>query len=118
MPPGDWIAGGFNDLLPETHQRITPLRQPSFQRDPAPQPTWTRRPTPNTRAFVNYYIHQVNLLRYLLGESYRVSYADPAKVLLIAHSESGVPCTHGDGSVQHERLIGRKPRWQALNAAT
>jgi predicted dehydrogenase len=40
--------------------------------------------------FVNYYIHQVNLLRHLLGEPYHVTYADPSGVLLIAKSESGV----------------------------
>jgi predicted dehydrogenase len=42
-------------------------------------------------AFVNYYIHQVNLARHLLGESYRITYADPSGVVLAAESESGVP---------------------------
>ena len=42
--------------------------------------------------FVNYYIHQINLMRLLLGEGYRVTYADPAGVLLAGESESGVPC--------------------------
>jgi predicted dehydrogenase len=41
--------------------------------------------------FVNYYIHQVNLMRHLLGEDYRVTYADPAGVTLATHSTSGVP---------------------------
>ena len=41
-------------------------------------------------AFVNYYIHQVNLMRHLLGEPYRVDYADPSGVLLVVRSESGV----------------------------
>jgi predicted dehydrogenase len=40
--------------------------------------------------FVNYYIHQVNLLRYLLGEPYKVTYADPSGVVLVAASQSGV----------------------------
>ena len=40
--------------------------------------------------FVNYYIHQVNLLRHLLGEVYRVTLADKAGVLLVAESASGV----------------------------
>ncbi|NIQ99397.1 MAG: gfo/Idh/MocA family oxidoreductase, partial [Gemmatimonadales bacterium] len=43
--------------------------------------------------FVNYYIHQVNLVRHLLGEPYRVSYADPSGVVLVGHSDSGVACT-------------------------
>jgi predicted dehydrogenase len=41
-------------------------------------------------SFVNYYIHQVNLLRHLLGEPYRVAYADPSGVLFVATSESGI----------------------------
>ena len=44
-------------------------------------------------SFVNYYIHQVNLMRYLLGEPYQVTYADPSGVLLAGQSESGVACT-------------------------
>ena len=43
--------------------------------------------------FVNYYIHQVNLMRHLLGEAYEVKYADPSKVLLAGQSASGVACT-------------------------
>ena len=43
-------------------------------------------------AFVNYYIHQVNLMRHLLGESWRVTYADPSGVLLAGVSASGVAC--------------------------
>jgi len=39
---------------------------------------------------VNYYIHQVNLMRYLLGEDYRLTYAD--KHFFSAKSESGVNC--------------------------
>jgi len=41
-------------------------------------------------SFVNYYIHQVNLIRHLLGEAYRVTYADPSGVLLAVQSDSGV----------------------------
>lgn len=44
-------------------------------------------------SFVNYYIHQVNLMRHLLGERYTVSYADPAGVLLVVHGESGITGT-------------------------
>ncbi len=89
MPPGDWIAGGFNDLVEGTSNRDGIA---NLEMDPAPadmdQATYREYET-----FVNYYIHQVNLLRFLLGESYRVSYADPAKVVLVAHSASGIPCT-------------------------
>jgi predicted dehydrogenase len=43
-------------------------------------------------AFVNYYIHQVNLMRHLLGESYQVTYADPSGVLLAGQSVGGIAC--------------------------
>jgi predicted dehydrogenase len=43
-------------------------------------------------AFVNYYIHQVNLMRFLLGEPYRVTWADPSGVVLAGRSDSGVCC--------------------------
>ena len=57
-----------------------------------PFPEWMDRPTADLyNAFINYYIHQVNLLRYLLGEDYQVRYADPAGVTFTATSDSGVP---------------------------
>lgn len=78
MPAGDWIAGGFCDLLrsdekvPESaHDVNVGWDDPYFQ-------------------FVNYYIHQVNLLRYLLGEPYRAVFADKGGMLLVAESASGV----------------------------
>ena len=86
MPAGDWIANGFADLIPA--------------QDAAPDLKWDAPPSdmgPETRraydSFVNYYIHQVNLMRHLLGERYTVSYADPASVLLVVHSESGITGT-------------------------
>lgn len=86
MPPGDWIAGGWNDNIESTD----PVTSLELDPQPADMDAATIK---DYEAFVNYYIHQVNLLRFLLGESYQVTYADPAKVLFIAHSDSGVPCT-------------------------
>ncbi len=86
MPPGDWIAAGWTDNL------ATDDVMPPLVLDPKPQ-DMDEETTKLYEAFVNYYIHQVNLLRFLVGEPYTVSYADPAKVLFIAHSASGVPCT-------------------------
>jgi predicted dehydrogenase len=86
MPPGDWIASGWTDNL-HTDDVMPPLEV-----DPKPQ-DMDEATIKDYEAFVNYYIHQVNLMRYLVGEPYKVSYADPAKVLLVAHSVSGVPCT-------------------------
>ena len=79
MPSGDWVAGGFNDNI-ATAEAAPPLPPDTDPRGREP-----------FLAFINYYIHQVNLLRHLLGESYRVAYADPSGVLLAVESVSGVP---------------------------
>ncbi len=79
MPSGDWVANGFMDYIHSDE----PV--PALPADPGE--TWDG---PYVE-FVNYYIHQVNLLRHLFGEPYRVSHADPSQVLLIAESDSGVP---------------------------
>jgi predicted dehydrogenase len=85
MPAGDWVANGFVDLIREDGP------YPQFEVDPPAEdmdaPTFKRY-----TAFVNYYIHQVNLMRHLLGESYQVTYADPSGVLLAGQSESGAAC--------------------------
>ena len=61
--------------------------------------------------FINFYIHQVNLLRYLIDEDYTVDYVDPKSRVLVAISESGVPCTlemapcgHRDRWEEHYRI--------------
>jgi predicted dehydrogenase len=86
MPAGDWVAGGFNDLI-----RV-PGGYPALDRDP-PASDMDTETYKRYTAFVNYYIHQVNLMRYLLGEPYRVTYAEPSGVLFAGQSESGVACT-------------------------
>ena len=58
-------------------------------------------------AFVNYYIHQVNLIRVLVGENYRVTYADPSGVLFagtkpIRHRH----CARNGPIPNHHRLAG------------
>ncbi len=83
MPPGDWIAGGMAGVLNAGDKRPSvPAEQPPADLDEKTAKEYV--------AFVNYYIHQVNLLRYLLGEPYRVAYADRSGVLLVAESASGV----------------------------
>jgi predicted dehydrogenase len=85
MPAGDFIANGFSDLIIDDGP-IPPMEfdPPASDLDAATYKRYTD--------FVNYYIHQVNLLRYLLGEPYRVTYADPAGVLLAGQSINGVAC--------------------------
>jgi len=86
MPAGDWIAGGFNDLIqidgPRPNLAMDP---PASDMDAATYDAYI--------AFVNYYIHQVNLMRHLMGEPYAVTYADPNEVLLVCESESGITGT-------------------------
>jgi predicted dehydrogenase len=86
MPAGDWIAGGFNDLI--TTDEPMPVLE-----EEAPAADMDAETFAEYTSFVNYYIHQVNLLRHLLGEPYRLKYADPTGVLLVAESDSGVAGT-------------------------
>jgi predicted dehydrogenase len=86
MPAGDWIASGFIDLL-SGGEYVKDLTW-----DP-PTQTMDKESYNQYISFVNYYIHQVNLMRHLLGESYKVTHADPSGVLLVGQGVSGVACT-------------------------
>jgi len=85
MPPGDWTLGiqwlpGVGDPAPAYDGGA-----------PEVPPEWMDKPTAaKYNAFVNYFIHQVNLIRYLLGEDYEVVYADKAEAVFVGRSESGV----------------------------
>ncbi len=83
MPAGDWVAGGFTDLI-GSDEPLPPLEweSPASDMDKETFEAYT--------AFVNYYIHQVNLMRHLLGEPYSVAYADPSGVLLAVTSATGI----------------------------
>lgn len=85
MPTGDWIDNGFVDMIDEGDRPAKLDTDPPARDIPADQ-------FKDYTAFVNYYIHQVNLLRHLLGEPYRVTYAEPTGALLACESQSGVPC--------------------------
>ncbi len=81
MPAGDWIAAGFTDLI-TGDEKI-----PDSARDA------TEGIDSRYFGFVNYYIHQINLLRHLFGEPYQVTFADKSGVLLVAESTTGVTGT-------------------------
>ena len=83
MPEGDWIAGGFNDLI--RSDEAVPETAP----DPA-APDMDSATFSKYVHFANYYIHQVNLMRHLLGEPYRITHVDQSGVLLAVQSQSGV----------------------------
>ncbi len=86
MPPGDWIAGGFDNLISSDEDA------PDLEHDAAPG-DMTDDAFNEYVSFVNYYIHQVNLMRHLLGESYRVTHVARSGVVLTVESGSGVAGT-------------------------
>lgn len=86
MPAGDWIANGFWDLVNEGD------KAGALERTPPPA-DMDEAGFKAYDGFVNYYIHQVNLMRFFLGEPYEVRYADPSGVLLAGQSASGVACS-------------------------
>jgi hypothetical protein len=86
MPAGDWVANGFLDLI-NTDEPTPPL---DF--DP-PASDMDEETNEKYISFVNYYIHQVNFMRYILGEDYNVVFADRSGVLLAIESESGITGT-------------------------
>jgi predicted dehydrogenase len=86
MPAGDWIAGGFTELLDVGEDRPAGLAT-----EPLPPPGMDEKTGEQYVQFVNYYIHQINLMRYLLNEPYQVAYAEPSGVLLAVESKSGIP---------------------------
>jgi len=84
MPAGDFVNNGFRELLdggdkrPELDQDPEDLGMPENERG-------------QFGGFVNYYIHQINFVRYLLGENYTVDYAGPNGVVMAGHGkDSGV----------------------------
>ena len=94
MPAGDWIANGFTGLL-NAGDKTPPMAREPVIRDlegaAEGMPVWEWKGLAGEyMRFVNYYIHQVNLMRHLLGESYTVTFADKAGLLLTVEGASGV----------------------------
>lgn len=85
MPPGDWIF--------EMDPPINIGDKASYDNETSERPpAWmTKKQAKVYMAFTNYYIHQVNLIRYLLEEDYSVEYVDPSGKILVAKSDSGIP---------------------------
>ena len=84
MPPGDWTSGiSGADMLcsDEAYPRIIKEGAPEY---------FSNEVAAEYISFVNYYIHQVNAMRFLFGESYKVTYAEKTGVLMVAESSSGI----------------------------
>ncbi|MFC5407564.1 Gfo/Idh/MocA family protein [Cohnella soli] len=82
MPPGDWISGA--DMPIGSDEPYPPIDSEKF---PA---YYTDAQSQELDIFVNYYIHQVNAIRFFLGESYKITYVDRKGVLFAGESDSGV----------------------------
>lgn len=86
MPPGDWVSNGFWDLVGSDDP------WPELPGD-APATDMSADINDKYIRFVNYYIHQVNLMRHLLGEDYSVDYVAPNEVVMAVRSASGIAGT-------------------------
>jgi len=99
MPSGDWIAnGGIGHLNATETAAIPPIAREPVITDlagaDAVASAWKWKGDAGDYVrFVNYYIHQVNYMRHMLGEPYRVTFADKSGVLLAVESESGITGT-------------------------
>jgi predicted dehydrogenase len=85
MPRGDWRAGADLPLMTD---------EPNPRDELEPFPTefndyWGKQ----YNSFVNYYIHQLNYIRFLLGEECHVTYADRGGVLLVMETANNVTAT-------------------------
>jgi predicted dehydrogenase len=85
MPAGDWVANGFIGRISGDDPA------PELKRDP-PASDMDEETYKAYVSFVNYYIHQVNLMRHLLGEPYHATYAEKSGVLFAGESDSGAAC--------------------------
>jgi len=82
MPPGDWIASGGIGFIDTDDPR------PPLEQEP-PIADMDKKTAEEYVGFVNYYIHQVNLMRHLLGENYKVKYADQRGRIMAVEGVSG-----------------------------
>ncbi|MCL2700961.1 MAG: Gfo/Idh/MocA family oxidoreductase [Phycisphaerae bacterium] len=90
MPAGDWVANGFTGLLRTAEQIPATPGEVGDNVWHAPKVAgMSDEMARQFIGFVNYYIHQVNLMRHLLGESYEVAYAEETNVMLAVRGASG-----------------------------
>jgi predicted dehydrogenase len=85
MPPGNWTANVSGYLRTEEPY-------PQIEREDAPA-YFPGSLAKEYISFVNYYIHQVNYMRFILGERYEVKYCDKSGVLMVIESQSGISGT-------------------------
>lgn len=86
MPAGDWVGNGSRGLITADET----IQTPPIPLDPNPS-DMDDSTNSEYQGFVNYYIHQVNLIAYLLGERYKATYAEKSGVFMAGESHSGIP---------------------------
>lgn len=84
---GNWTGNAEAELV--TTDESPPETVPA---DPLPE-EFDEEASSRFDEVINYYIHQFNAIRYVLGESYDVVHADPTGSLMTLESESGRPGT-------------------------
>jgi predicted dehydrogenase len=97
IPPGDWIGGGDFGHINMAEPMPPVVREPPLTDLPgadAEKSVWQwEGPAGEYVRFINYYIHQVNYMRHMLDEPYRLVFADTRGVLLAVESASGITGT-------------------------
>lgn len=91
----DWMNNGFFDII-RSNDPIPDLKHD----DPAED--MNKEQYRRYISFVNYYIHHVNLMRHLLGDSYEVKFVSGSEAMFAVSSKSGV-----DGVVEMTPYGGR-----------
>lgn len=88
MPPGNWTnrssAEAWNSEIISSDEPY-----PLLELEAAPAYLSQERGKEYI-SFVNYYIHQVNAMRLLLGEPYKVTYVEKTGAILVVESLSGI----------------------------
>lgn len=82
MPPGDWVGG--SKMPYSTNESFPPS---NWESGPG---KFSDKEYKKYNEFVNYYIHQVNFMRYLLNEDYKLTFADRSGILIVTESDSGI----------------------------
>ena len=113
MAGGDWVAGGFFDL------QGTDEHPQGLVADPCP-PGVTPDYHNKYIGMVNFYIHQINLIRCLLGTDYKVSYGEKTGRLMAGHTPEDALVTlemnyFNPGTWQESALVTFDRAWIRLD---
>jgi predicted dehydrogenase len=83
IPPGNWTLGGFDHMVKSDE------KYPELHRDPPPA-GMDAATAKRYVEFVNYYIHQVNLMRHLMRADYSVKHVDRQGMVMVTETKDGV----------------------------